>query len=203
VDNSKKPINEQPTLESNKSKRDFSRAYEELHRKNFFLLTVWNSLDVKIGVFLGFTVLILFGLIFNIAVLKSITLSTNPFIFTLDCAECWLFWLGLFFFLLVIGIGLHGLYIRTFEDIDTVKETYTFMHDKAISPEVFMERLSEVLKDSIEGYEDTEEGKIAFHPGNEEIVELKARAVTRMLYSFVLGTAFFLIWMLIFILIPH
>ena len=151
VTDGKQP-SEHPGDDSNQDRLRYElpELYDELQRKHVLLLTIWNSLDTKIGLLLGFTVVVLFGLILNVEVINSMAVSTpltfslslsavssaifwlilssfSPFMYMLvggiaaiNAAAFWLFWFAFGSFLFAFAVGISALHIRTFEDIDTI-----------------------------------------------------------------------------------
>lgn len=197
----KQPQNEHPISDSSEIKpEDFSVLYEELKRKHHLLLTVWNSIDVKIGVLLGFTAVILFGIILNNEGVDSTALNTHfvwPFtsyIYIVNFVAFWIFWAAFLFFILVTIVGMSALHIKTFDDIDTIDEIKRFLGDDSITSVKFKQKIGRLLYDNIKGFKESVEEEIIVHIGNEKIVRKKAEDVRLMIYLFVSATILFLIW---------
>lgn len=192
-----------------KPPRDFSVLSDELQRKHQLVLTVWNALDAKIGILLGFTVVVLFGLILNVEPINSMAVSTHltfsiststassvafwlisfvicPFVLVLavgiaiiNAPALWLFWFAFGSFVFVFAVGIAALFVKTFNDIETIDEADDFLEHSSITPELFTQRLSSLLYDYI--------------IENEKHVKTKGFAVRLMTIGFVIGTALFLI----------
>jgi hypothetical protein len=166
--------------------RDFSVLSSELQRKHQLLLTVWNALDTKIGVLLGFTVVVLFGLVLNTEVINSMAISTqlvwpfNPSTFVeANSVAFWMFWFAFAAFVFVFVIGITAISVKTFEDIETIDEADEFLENSSMTPELFSQKLGSLFYDYI--------------IENEKHVKKKGFYVRIMTVGFVIGTALFLI----------
>jgi hypothetical protein len=149
------------------------------------VLSIWNALDAKIGIILGFTIVVLFGLVFNVEVINSMAVSTllvwpfSPSISAVNSVAFWMFWAAFVSFLIVAAVGITAIFVKTFDDIETIDEADEYLNDSSITPELFAQRLGSLLYDYI--------------IENEKRVKQKGLAVRRMVKWFVVGTVLFLI----------
>lgn len=200
---------EHPEGDSNQNEPgcELPELYDELQRKHLLLSTFWNSLDTKIEALLGFTVVAIFGVVFSLEIINSIALSAHGVWLlstsTVTFIVFWFFWFGFALLVGVTFVGLHGLFIRKFEDIDTIDEIKLYMGDESVTLEKFKRTLGLQLYQNIGGYEEREGGKIVKHPGNLKIVKKKALDVTLMIWGFVIGIAFFVIRFVVYFFAVH
>lgn len=204
---------------------DFSVVYDELQRKQTLLFSAWAAVDQKIGLILGFAVVVLFGLVLSsdvvnltvastsgmpplnltylifwqffsyYACMSHINLHTIPVAFISSLILLYAF----ISFLVVAFLGASALHIKVFDDTDTIPEIKRFAEKR--NREEFKQRLGKSLYQSINGYEEIIGDKTIKHPGNDEIIRKKAAAARLMIYGFVIGTVLFVVRFGIIILI--